>query len=59
VLTTDQKGSIAEAEVACAAMKLGIGVYRPMSDGERYDLIFDGKADSCGFNASGLRNTTK
>jgi hypothetical protein len=41
VLTTDQKGSIAEAEVACAAMKLGIGVYRPMSDGERYDLIFD------------------
>jgi hypothetical protein len=41
VLTTDQKGSLAEAEVACAAMKLGIGVYRPLSDGERYDLIFD------------------
>ena len=41
MLTTDQKGSIAEGEIACAAMKLGIGVYRPMSDGERYDLIFD------------------
>ena len=41
MLTTDQKGSIAEAEVACAAMKLGIDVYRPLSDGGRYDLIFD------------------
>ena len=41
MLTTDQKGSIAEAEVICAAMKLGIGVYRPVTDGERYDLIFD------------------
>ncbi len=41
MLTTDQKGSIAEAEVACAAIKLGIGVYRPVTDGERYDLIFD------------------
>jgi hypothetical protein len=39
--TTDQKGSIAEAEVICEAMKLGIGVYRPVTDGERYNLIFD------------------
>jgi hypothetical protein len=26
VLTSNQKGSIAEAEIVCAAMKLGIGV---------------------------------
>jgi PD-(D/E)XK endonuclease len=41
VLTTDQKGSIAEAEIICAAMKLGVGVFRPLTDGERYDMIFD------------------
>jgi hypothetical protein len=26
VLTTDQKGAIAEAEIAAAAMRLGVGV---------------------------------
>ena len=40
-LTTDQKGSIAEAEIVAAALRLGVGVFRPLSDGERYDLIFD------------------
>jgi hypothetical protein len=40
-LTTDQKGAIAEAEIAAAAIKLGVGVFKPLSDGERYDLIFD------------------
>jgi hypothetical protein len=40
VLTTDQKGAIAEAAVAHAAIELGIGVSRPLGD-ERYDLIFD------------------
>jgi PD-(D/E)XK endonuclease len=40
-LTTDQKGAVAEAEIAAAAIKLGIGVFRPLSDGHRYDLIFD------------------
>jgi hypothetical protein len=40
-LSTDQKGAIAESAIAHAAIKLGIGVYRPLSDGERYDLIFD------------------
>jgi PD-(D/E)XK endonuclease len=40
-LTTDQKGAIAEAEIAAAAIGLGIGVLRPMTDGERYDLVFD------------------
>jgi PD-(D/E)XK endonuclease len=40
VLTTDQKGAIAEAAIALAAIELGIGVSRPLGD-ERYDLIFD------------------
>jgi hypothetical protein len=39
--TPDQKGAIAEAEIAAAAIRLGIGVLKPLSDGERYDLIFD------------------
>jgi hypothetical protein len=39
-MTTDQKGAIAEAAIACEAIKLGIGVFRPLTD-ERYDLIFD------------------
>ena len=41
MLTTDQKGAIAETAIAHAAIKLGIGVYKPVSDGDRYDLIFD------------------
>jgi PD-(D/E)XK endonuclease len=41
VLTPDQRGAIAEAEIAAAAIKLGVGVLKPMSDGERYDLVFD------------------
>ena len=40
-LTTDQKGAIAESAIVHAAIKLGIGVFRPLSDGERYDLILD------------------
>ena len=39
-LTTDQKGAIAEAKIAAAAIELGIGVSRPVSP-LRYDLIFD------------------
>jgi PD-(D/E)XK endonuclease len=41
VLTTDQKGSIAETAIVAAAARLGIGVFKPLTDGERYDLIFD------------------
>ena len=40
-LTTDQKGAIAESASVHAALRLGIDVYRPLSDGGRYDLIFD------------------
>jgi hypothetical protein len=41
MLTTDQKGNIAETAIALEAMKLGLGVYRPVTEGERYDLILD------------------
>src|SRR3954465_2899497 len=41
VLTTNQKGAIAEAAIACAATKLGFGVLKPLADGERYDLVLD------------------
>lgn len=40
-LSTDQKGAIAESAVAHTAIKLGLGVFRPLSDGERCDLILD------------------
>jgi prevent-host-death family protein len=40
VHSTNQKGAIAEAAITAEAVKLGIGVLRPMAD-ERYDLIFD------------------
>ena len=41
MLSTDQKGSIAETAIIHAAVKLGIDVYKPVSDGTRCDLIFD------------------
>jgi PD-(D/E)XK endonuclease len=40
-VTPDQKGSIAEAEIAAAAVRHGVGVLRPLNDGLRYDLMFD------------------
>ena len=40
-LTTDQKGAVAEACISAAAIKLGIGVLKPLTDGHRYDLVFD------------------
>jgi hypothetical protein len=40
MLTTDQKGAIAEMAIALEAMRHEVGVFRPLSD-ERYDLIFD------------------
>jgi hypothetical protein len=41
VLTTDQKGAIAETAIIAAAIRLGVPVYLPIADGGRYDLIFD------------------
>jgi hypothetical protein len=40
MLTTNQKGGIAETAIAHEAIKLGIGVLRPLQD-LRYDLVFD------------------
>jgi hypothetical protein len=39
--TPSQKGVIAESAIAAAAIELGIGVYRPIAEGERCDLIFN------------------
>src|SRR3989442_16001716 len=33
--------AVAEEAIALAEIKSGIGVFKPMHDGERYDLIFD------------------
>jgi hypothetical protein len=41
LLTTNQKGAIAETALAKAALEMGYDVYRPMIEGGRYDLIFD------------------
>jgi PD-(D/E)XK endonuclease len=40
VLTSDQKGAVAELAIAAAAADLGIGVWSAFTV-ERYDLIFD------------------
>ena len=40
MLTSDQKGAVAELAIAHAATELGVGVSRPLGD-QRYDLIFD------------------
>jgi hypothetical protein len=38
---THQRGAVAEAAIALAAIEAGVGVFKPVHDGERYDLIFD------------------
>jgi hypothetical protein len=40
LLTTDQKGAVAELAITKAALELGVEVYRPIADGGRCDLIF-------------------
>ena len=40
MLTTDQKGNVAELAIAAAAAGLGIDVYRPVGEGGRADLLF-------------------
>jgi hypothetical protein len=40
VLTTDQKGAIAETAIALAALKLGIAVSKPLVE-RPYDLVFE------------------
>ena len=41
VLTTNQKGGIAETKIAAAATELGISVLRPIIEHGRYDLAFE------------------
>ncbi len=41
MLTSDQKGAIAETAVIHEAVKLGVGVLKPVNDGLRYDLVID------------------
>jgi PD-(D/E)XK endonuclease len=41
MLTPTEKGNIAEAKLAAAAIELGIAVCLPIGDGCRYDLLFD------------------
>ena len=40
MLTTNQKGAIAESSITSAAVRLGVGVFRAVAD-ERYDLVLD------------------
>jgi hypothetical protein len=40
VLSTNQKGAMAESAIAHEAIKLGIEVYRPTAEGGRFDMIF-------------------
>src|SRR4051812_47931611 len=40
MLSTNQKGAIAETAITHEAIKLGIEVYRPVAEGGRFDLIF-------------------
>ena len=54
-LSTDQKGAIAESAIGHAAIKLGIGVLKPLTDGHRYDLVFDLAAGLSVSSASGAR----
>jgi hypothetical protein len=41
MLTTDQKGAIAEMGIAWHASRLGVDVYKPVAEGGRCDLTFD------------------
>jgi hypothetical protein len=41
MLSTNQKGAIAEAQITAAAIELGLEVWRPAVEGGRYDLILD------------------
>jgi hypothetical protein len=43
-MLTDQKGAIAESAIVHAAVKLGVGVYKPLVEGGRYDSILDARS---------------
>jgi hypothetical protein len=39
--STDQKGAVAETEIAAAATRLQLPVLRPVAEGGRYDIVID------------------
>src|SRR5207244_1308585 len=41
IADSNHKGTVAEAEIAAAAIRLGIPVLKPLSEHSRYDLVFD------------------
>jgi hypothetical protein len=41
MLTTDQKGNVAELAIARDAIALGVDVYWPMGEGGRCDMLFE------------------
>ena len=41
VLTSNDKGNIAEAAITLEAIKLGIDVLKPVAEHGRYDLVLD------------------
>jgi PD-(D/E)XK endonuclease len=41
VLSSNQKGAIAEAEIAAAAIRIGVTVLKPLAEHGRYDLAFE------------------
>ena len=41
MLSSNDKGNIAEAAIALEAIKLGIDVLKPVAEHGRYDLAFD------------------
>jgi hypothetical protein len=57
MLTTDQKGAVAELAIAHAAAELGVGVFKPLTDGERYDLSSTYGRSLCECSASGRRSS--
>ena len=41
MLTSNDKGAIAEAEIAAAAVRVGVPVLKPLTERTRYDLAFE------------------
>ena len=46
MLTSNEKGNVAEAAIALEAIKLGIDVLKPLAEHGRYDLLWI-SADGC------------
>ena len=61
-MTTNQEGAIAEAAIVQAAVKLGIGVYKPVHEGLRCDLVFEVEDDlrrlQCSGQYAGVRSSS-